>query len=193
LPDPRTDRELVDAILGDDAVASESAQEEFVSRFEKLVYSIAMRGFRLPQEDANDVFQDVFIRLIVIDGLSRWDGFDNLAAYVAKTTKNQCIDHYRRVNRIDRGLIDWDDIPDEGLTPHELFELKEQRRLVDGWLETELSERDRDVTRYHSWGFTHREIAEIVEISVNHVGVILNRSTRRLREASRQEPARPGL
>jgi RNA polymerase sigma-70 factor (ECF subfamily) len=191
LPDPRTDRELVEAILGDDAVAVESAWEEFVSRFEKLVYSIEMRGFRLPPEDADDVFQEVFIRLI--DALPRWNGSDNLAAYVAKTTKNLCIDHYRRFGRFDIDPFDRDDVPAEQLTPEEIFELKEQRRLVDGWLETELSERDRHVMRYWLWGYSYQEIAEILEISVNHVGVIRNRSTRRLVEAFLRESPRPGL
>ena len=39
------------------------AWNELVERFSRYVYAIAVRGFRLSEEDAEDVFQDVFTRI----------------------------------------------------------------------------------------------------------------------------------
>ena len=44
--------------LGDD-----DAWRELVDRFSRYVYAIALQGFRLGQQDAEDVFQDVFARV----------------------------------------------------------------------------------------------------------------------------------
>ena len=39
------------------------AWNELVERYSRYVYAIAIRGFRLTEEDAEDVFQDVFTRI----------------------------------------------------------------------------------------------------------------------------------
>jgi hypothetical protein len=39
-----------------------NAWNELVERFSRYVYAIAVRGFRLSEADAEDVFQDVFAR-----------------------------------------------------------------------------------------------------------------------------------
>ena len=40
----------------------QQAWNELVERFSRYVYAISVRGFRLPESDAEDVFQDVFAR-----------------------------------------------------------------------------------------------------------------------------------
>ena len=54
-----TDAELVRACRAGDA----DAWNELVERYSRYVYAIAVRGFRLSDEDAEDVFQDVFTRI----------------------------------------------------------------------------------------------------------------------------------
>ena len=55
--------ELTDAQLVERCRAGEQeAWNELVERFSRYVYAIAVRGFRLPESDAEDVFQDVFAR-----------------------------------------------------------------------------------------------------------------------------------
>ena len=38
------------------------AWRELVDRFSRYVYAIAVQGFKLPEHDAEDVFQEVFTR-----------------------------------------------------------------------------------------------------------------------------------
>ena len=40
----------------------DDAWRELVERFSRYVYAIAVQAFRLPQSDAEDVFQEVFAR-----------------------------------------------------------------------------------------------------------------------------------
>ena len=54
-----SDAELVRRCRTDDP----AAWNELVERYSRYVYAIAVRGFRLGDEDAEDVFQDVFTRL----------------------------------------------------------------------------------------------------------------------------------
>jgi RNA polymerase sigma factor (sigma-70 family) len=54
-----TDAELVERCRAGD----EQAWNELVERYSRYVYAIAVRGFRLSDEDAEDVFQDVFTRI----------------------------------------------------------------------------------------------------------------------------------
>ena len=53
-----SDAELVQRCRTDDP----AAWNELVERYSRYVYAIAVRGFRLSDEDAEDVFQDVFTR-----------------------------------------------------------------------------------------------------------------------------------
>ena len=54
-----TDAELVRACRTGDP----EAWNELVERYSRYVYAITARGFRLSDEDAEDVFQDVFTRI----------------------------------------------------------------------------------------------------------------------------------
>ena len=53
-----SDAELVRRCRAGDA----ASWNELVERYARYVYAIAVRGFRLSEEDAEDVFQDVFTR-----------------------------------------------------------------------------------------------------------------------------------
>ena len=43
-------------------IGDETAWAELVERYSRYVYGIALQGFRLPDPEAEDVFQDVFMR-----------------------------------------------------------------------------------------------------------------------------------
>ena len=66
------------------------AWNELVERFSRYVYAIAVRGFRLSDEDAEDVFQDVFTRIYTrLDSL-RDDSA--LRPWIAQLTRRRCLD-----------------------------------------------------------------------------------------------------
>jgi RNA polymerase sigma-70 factor (ECF subfamily) len=81
-----TDAELVGACRTGDP----EAWNELVERYSRYVYAIAVRGFRLGDEDAEDVFQDVFTRIYTrLDSL-RDDSA--LRPWIAQLTRRRCLD-----------------------------------------------------------------------------------------------------
>jgi RNA polymerase sigma factor (sigma-70 family) len=81
-----SDTELVAACRTGDP----TAWNELVERYSRYVYAIATRGFRLSDEDADDVFQDVFTRVYTrLDSL-RDDSA--LRPWIAQLTRRRCLD-----------------------------------------------------------------------------------------------------
>jgi RNA polymerase sigma factor (sigma-70 family) len=86
--------EVTDAQLVERCRTGEpEAWNELVERFSRYVYAIAVRAFRLPEHDAEDVFQDVFARTF-----ERLDTLRDDAAirpWLAQLTRNACVDRLR--------------------------------------------------------------------------------------------------
>jgi RNA polymerase sigma factor (sigma-70 family) len=81
-----TDAELVQRCRAGD----EDAWNELVERFSRYVYAICTRGFRLSDDDAEDVFQEVFARVYAnLDNL-REDAA--VRPWIAQLTRRLCID-----------------------------------------------------------------------------------------------------
>ncbi len=83
---PPTDAELVRRCRAGDA----DAWNELVERYSRYVYAIAVRGFRLSDEDAEDVFQDVFTR--VYTRLDTLRDESALRPWIAQLTRRRCLD-----------------------------------------------------------------------------------------------------
>jgi RNA polymerase sigma-70 factor, ECF subfamily len=89
-----TDAELVARCRAGD----EDAWGELVERFGRYVYAIAFRGFGLSNEQAEDVFQEVFARTFEhLDSL-REDGA--IRPFVGQLTRRLAIDQLRAAARI---------------------------------------------------------------------------------------------
>ncbi len=58
------------------------------------MYAIIVRAYRLPPDEAEDVFQDVFSR--VFERLEMLRDDDALLAWLGQLTRRLCIDHLRR-------------------------------------------------------------------------------------------------
>jgi len=88
-----TDAELVHRCRSGDP----DAWSELVERFSRYVYAVCIRGFRLPEADAEDVFQEVFARAYThLDSL-RDDAA--LRPWIAQLTRRLCIDSVARGRR----------------------------------------------------------------------------------------------
>ena len=85
----QTDSELV-ARCRD---GEEAAWNELVERFSRYVYAICIRGFRLPAEDAEDVFQDVFAK--TYEQLGRLRDDSAIRPWIGQLTRRTCIDRLR--------------------------------------------------------------------------------------------------
>jgi RNA polymerase sigma factor (sigma-70 family) len=75
----------------------QQAWNELVNRFSRYVYAITSRVYRLSQQDAEDVFQDVFARTF-----ERLDDLRDDAAvrpWIATLTRRLCVDRLRSGGR----------------------------------------------------------------------------------------------
>jgi len=68
----------------------QDAWNELVERYSRYVYAIAVRGFRLPDDDVEDVFQDVFTRIYTRLDTLRDDSA--LRPWIAQLTRRRCLD-----------------------------------------------------------------------------------------------------
>lgn len=89
----QTDAQLVSRCRSGDG----DAWNEFVERFSRYVYAICGRGFRLPQQDAEDVFQEVFAR--AFERLDDLRSDEAVRPWLAQLTRRLCIDRLRLVAR----------------------------------------------------------------------------------------------
>jgi RNA polymerase sigma factor (sigma-70 family) len=84
-----TDAQLVARCrAGDD-----DAWRELVERFSRYVYAIVVQAYRLPEHDAEDVFQEVFTRAYT--NLHKLRDDDAIRPWLAQLTRRLCIDSLR--------------------------------------------------------------------------------------------------
>jgi RNA polymerase sigma factor (sigma-70 family) len=86
----------------------EDAWRELVDRFSRYVYAISVQGFRLPQQDAEDVFQEVFTR--VYERLDSLREDEAVRPWIAQLTRRLCIDRLRSGAR--ESDADIDELPE---------------------------------------------------------------------------------
>jgi RNA polymerase sigma factor (sigma-70 family) len=88
-----TDAQLVARCrAGDD-----DAWRELVERFSRYVYAIVVQAFRLSEHDAEDVFQEVFMRAYT--NLHKLRDDDAIRPWLAQLTRRLCIDTLRAGSR----------------------------------------------------------------------------------------------
>jgi RNA polymerase sigma factor (sigma-70 family) len=80
-------------VLSRAAAGDESAWRDIVRRYQRLVYA-TIRTFRVPMDDAEDIFQEAFIRLH--RHAAQVQDARALARWLIVTTRHLCIDHIAR-------------------------------------------------------------------------------------------------
>jgi RNA polymerase sigma-70 factor (ECF subfamily) len=114
-----TDAELVGACRAGDP----TAWNELVERYSRYVYAIAARGFRLSDEDAEDVYQDVFTRIYTrLDSL-RDDSA--LRPWIAQLTRRRCLDAIATRREVPAEEVLTDDQTADLADIEEAFEVRE--------------------------------------------------------------------
>ena len=88
-----SDRELVARCRSGD----QQAWAELVERFSRYVYAICVQGFRLPEADAEDVFQEVFAR--AYQHLDKLRDDAAVRPWLGQLTRRLCIDRLRASTR----------------------------------------------------------------------------------------------
>ncbi|MEW6237099.1 MAG: sigma-70 family RNA polymerase sigma factor [Candidatus Omnitrophota bacterium] len=166
------------------AANREDFAAELAERHGRMVYTAAYRILG-DADDAEDVLQDVFLKLLRTDGsLLRSDAVREWGAYLRVMAVRCAVDFLRR-DRLHRSenteSFEQLAAPAE-YNPHRLAEQKQMAALLRQALQS-LSEREAQIfaLRYFE-ELSYEEIAAQLDLNTTLVGVVLHRARQRLRE-----------
>lgn len=177
---PLSDAELVQGCRA----ADPDAWNELVERYSRYVYAIAARGFRMTDEDAEDVFQDVFTRIYMRLDTLRDDSA--LRPWIAQLTRRRCLDALVAKGRetpADEEALDYEESTDLA----EVEDAFEVREALAG-----LSENCQDILdRFFARDQSYKTIADELEIPAGTIASRIARCLGRLRTEleGRNEPS----
>jgi len=100
------DADLVERCLASD----EEAWAALIGRYADYVYAVAIRGFRLSPEDAEEVLQDTMLQ--VYEHLADYRGTGALRAWIGSIAQNACRQRLRARSRRDESALPAD-VPDD--------------------------------------------------------------------------------
>jgi len=167
--EPLADAELVELCRR----GEEGAWSLLVERYSRYVYAIAVRGFALASTEAEDVFQETFLRVY-----ERLDGLRDPAAlrpWIGQVTRRLCLD---RLSAARKETVAVDEPPDASGTPLEAIEeamdVQEALRQLD--------ERCRELLdRFFARDEPYRVISEALELPMGTVASRISRCLDALR------------
>jgi RNA polymerase sigma-70 factor (ECF subfamily) len=164
------DGDLVGACRAGDV----DAWNELVERYSRYVYAIAVRGFRLSEEDAEDVFQDVFTRVYTrLDGL-RDDSA--LRPWIAQLTRRRCLDAIAAKREVPAEDVQTDDRTADLAEVEEAFEVREALAT--------LSDTCQDILdRFFARDQSYKTIGDELDIPSGTIASRIARCLGRLRES----------
>jgi RNA polymerase sigma-70 factor (ECF subfamily) len=168
--DALSDAELVARCRGGD----QDAWKRLVERFSRYVYAIAVQAFRLPEHDAEDVFQEVFAR--TYEHLARLRDDAAIRPWLAQLTRRLCIDRIRASRREEQTVEDVDEAVVE-----DAIERLDEALLVREAL-ARVGEGCREILdRFFARDESYRTIAEGLEIPPGTVASRISRCLEKLR------------
>ena len=168
-------------------VGDEDAWRELVDRFSRYVYAIAVQGFRLPQQDAEDVFQEVFAR--VYERLDSLREDEAVRPWIAQLTRRLCIDRLRAGTReSDADLDELPEVPAEDVLTalEEAFDVHEAM--------AELPENCQQILdRFFARDESYRTIGDTLGLPAGTIASRISRCLDKLRDAfeGRNPPPAP--
>jgi RNA polymerase sigma-70 factor (ECF subfamily) len=144
-----------------------------VERFSRYVYAIATQAFRLPEHDAEDVFQDVFTR--AFERLPTLRSDEAVRPWIGQLTRNCCLDRLRSGAR----EAPFADLPE--LAAEDEFELLDEAYRVREGL-AQLPEECREVLdRFFCRDESYRTIGDSLGIPSGTIASRISRCLGRLR------------
>jgi len=160
----------------------ENAWRELVERYSRYVYAIVNRGYRLDEDAAQDVFQEVFAR--TYERLAELRDPSALRPWIAQLTRRLAVDHIRA----DREVPGLEESQMPERTDDPIAELESQMN-VEQMLST-LPEQFREVLdRYFCRSESYETIAAEMGISAGTVASRISRGLEKLRATVGAEAA----
>jgi RNA polymerase sigma factor (sigma-70 family) len=157
-----------------------SSWDELVARYSGLVWAVA-RGHRLQGEDAADVFQTTWLRLV--EQLGRLREPDRVGAWLATTARRECLRVLRRSGR-ERvtGPELLDAVPDDAAPVDDALLRAERQQAV--WLSLEAAPpRCQRLLRVLAADppLSYTEVAEVLDMPIGSIGPTRRRCLEHLR------------
>jgi RNA polymerase sigma factor (sigma-70 family) len=154
----------------------EEAWGALVERFSRYVYAICVQAFRLPEHDAEDVFQEVFAR--VFERLDTLRDDEAVRPWIAQLTRRLCIDRLRAGSReMTADTEEISEAPDEDV----LAKLEEAFDVHDAL--AGLPEHCQEILdRFFARDESYRTIGEALELPAGTIASRISRCLVRLRE-----------
>jgi RNA polymerase sigma factor (sigma-70 family) len=151
----------------------ESAWRELVARYSRYVHAIATQAFRLSDDDAEDVFQEVFTRTYTRLNALRDDAA--IRPWLAQLTRNLCLDRIRESTRTQPA----EDI-DPGGADETLLQLDDALTVQDAM--TRLGDPCADLLdRFFCRDQSYRVIGDELELPAGTIASRLSRCLTKLR------------
>lgn len=150
-------------------IRTEEEYEAVVDAYSDMIFRIAYQNL-FSVEDAQDVVQDVFLKLLKQKENCFHDE-EHLKAWLIKVTINQCLDYKKSFFRKNTVALDNFEIPYE----------QEERQLLEEL--SRLPKEERNVLYLHYYeGYTIKEIAGILGKKQNTVNSKLTRGRNKLKQ-----------
>ena len=154
--------------------------EHLIQQLSRKLYGSAYRILR-NQEEAEDVVQEVFIKLWNMN--EKLDQYKSIDALATAMTRNYCIDLIRKqkhYSTVDYNIIDHQNITSP--SPHEQMENTESGEILNIIIGS-LPESFRIVFKLRDIeGASYEEIAEKTDQNINTLRVILSRARKIIRD-----------
>ena len=151
----------------------QAAWNELVEEYSRYVYAIVSRGFRLRDADAEDAFQEVFLR--IYDRLGSLRDPDALRPWIAQLTRRVCLDRMAAADREEPSENDPDGVDDA------LDELDEALAVREAL--AALSDECQEVLdRFFCRDESYRTIGEALDLPAGTIASRISRCLGRLRE-----------
>lgn len=166
----------------------EKAYREIVERYQRQVYSLALRMVRQSQ-DAEDVTQETFVRMF--RALDRYDPNRSFAAWLFTIASRLAIDHLRRrkvrpISLVQREPGSFEEreieIPDTGLQPDELASHGEEEVRAQELIDSLPPHYRIVVVLRHQQDLSYEEIAEALHLPLGTVKARIHRARALLKQ-----------
>jgi RNA polymerase sigma-70 factor (ECF subfamily) len=170
--------------------ALESFGEQLIEKFYDRIHCYVR--MRVKPQDCEDVVGDIFLRAIQKQADLRGDA----GGWLFSIARSQVVEHYRK-----RGMVMRTESPQSSSTavddqpasskrspaPLETLEQAEFRERLQQKMEL-LPEMERDVIAFKfTDGLSNTEIAQVLGITPNYLGVVLHRALQKLRSSMLEE------
>jgi RNA polymerase sigma-70 factor (ECF subfamily) len=177
--------EVVVSLVARCRAGDQEAWAELVRMYSRYVFAICQQGFRLSDADAEDVFQDVFVR--VYEHLDTIRDDASLRAWIGQVTRRLCLDRLRAAKRAPTMEDEW-----EAADPDDALERVELAMDVDRMM-TDLPESCADILdRFFRRDESYAVIGTALSIPAGTIASRISRCLSRLRELMEGRPRSSG-